>query len=107
MVKSKTESEAGRWDRAKRGAALCRENKNPGGDMPAGVSKSHLITREGTSRPSRAGKALCVVMVVEIHCEVAKKAGKTDRGKFFPDAAGTPSPNPVGHKRQGRPGPAR
>jgi hypothetical protein len=45
-----------------------------------------IITQEGTSRPSRAGKASNVVMMVVANheeSEAAKKAGKPGRGKYF------------------------
>jgi len=48
--------------------------------------ENRIITQEGTSRPSRAGKASNVVMmVVADHGEIeaAKKPGNPGRGKYF------------------------
>jgi hypothetical protein len=57
--------------------------KTPVGHASRGL-ENQVITQEGTSRPSRAGKALCVVMmVVEIHPKAAKKAGNPRRRKVF------------------------
>jgi len=48
--------------------------------------ENQIITQEGTSRPSRAGKASNVVMMVVANhgwFEAAKKARNPGRGKYF------------------------
>jgi hypothetical protein len=59
--------------------------KTPAGHASRGL-ENRIITQEGTSRPSRAGKASNVVMmVIADHgsIEAAKKAGKPAWSKYF------------------------
>jgi len=75
---------------AKRGGPYAGKIKTPAGHASRGL-EIRFITQEGTYRPSRAGKASNVVMVVmEDHVIVSlKKARMWNRGKiFFQPAAG-------------------
>jgi hypothetical protein len=67
------------------GRAYAGKIKTPAGHASRGL-ENRIITQEGTSWPSRAGKASNVVMMVVANhggIEAAKKAGKPGRGKYF------------------------
>ena len=71
---------------AKRGAALCREIKNPGGTGLPGFLKGISSPRKAHPDLPRLGRLRFVVMMMvgdHVMIEVAKKAFLRGWGKFF------------------------